>query len=227
MDWQKNDDDRVEGSARQGVELGVEETETGRKVVEGEGERGRESYTPGCWDSKGWVPPSLACRTQIRPPCGHLAWRPGSSPAESGSQRGRRCSCALESSVRPGRSVSFSKKILFPNTHTHTHTNTTRSHSFFLSLTAGSSTSISSLSHTRVHPVPACRGEGVREGIRFPNSFSHFTFFFLEGITIAKLEELEEEHLLKGLDDSRGRHDAHVGPAWAGGGKTAQDGNGT
>ena len=42
MDWQKNDDDRVEGSARQGVELGVEETETGRNVVEGEGERERE-----------------------------------------------------------------------------------------------------------------------------------------------------------------------------------------
>ena len=146
----------------------MEETETGRKVVEGEGERGRESYTPGCWDSKGWVPPSLACRTQIRPPCGHLAWRPGSSPAESGSQRGRRCSCALESSVRPGRSVSFSKKILFPNTHTHTHT--TGSHSFFLSLTAGSSTSISSLSHTRVHPVPA--------GIRFPEFFFTFHIFF-------------------------------------------------
>ena len=31
VDWQKNDDDVVEGSARQGVELGVEETETGRK----------------------------------------------------------------------------------------------------------------------------------------------------------------------------------------------------
>ena len=130
--------------------------------------------------------------------------------------------------VRPsGEKRQFLEKNPIPK-HTHTHTHTTGSHSFFLSLTAGSSTSISSLSHTRVHPVPACRaGEGVREGIRFPNSFSHFTFFFLEGITIAKLEELEEEHLLKGLDDSRGRHDAHVGPAWAGGGKTAQDGNGT
>jgi len=172
LDWQKNDDDRVEGSARQGVELGVEETETGRKVVEGEGERGRESYTPGCWDSKGWVPPSLACRTQIRPPCGHLAWRPGSSPAESGSQRGRRCSCALESSVRPGRSVSFSKKILFPNTHTHTHT--TRSHSFFLSLTAGSSTSISSLSHT----CPCLSGRAFV----FPILFFHISHFFFLGV---------------------------------------------
>ena len=150
VDWQKNDDDGVEGSARQGVELGVEETETGRKVVEVEGGRERESYTPGRWDSKGWVPPSLACRTQIRPPCGHLAWRPGSSPGESGSQSGgRRCSCALESSVRPGRSVSSRKKNeynpFFPNTHTHT----TGAHSLFLSLTAGSSTSIA-------HQGPPC-----------------------------------------------------------------------
>ena len=167
----------------------------------------------------------MACRTQIRPPCGHLAWRPGSSPAESGSQRGRRCSCALESSVRPGRSVSFSKKILFPNTHTHTQTPQDLTLSFCHS------------QREARPPSPASRTPGstlsllvglVREGIRFPNSFSHFTFFFfLEVITIAKLEELEEEHLLKGLDDSRGRHDAHVGPAWAGGGKTAQDGNGT
>ena len=184
MDWQKNDDDRVEGSARQGVELGVEETETGRKVVEGEGERGRESYTPGCWDSKGWVPPSLACRTQIRPPCGHLAWRPGSSPAESGSQRGRRCSCALESSVRPGRSVSFSKKILFPNTHTHTHTQTPQD----LTL---------SFCHSQREarpPSPASRTPGSTLSLRafvFPNSFFTFHIFFSwRALQLRKLEEL-------------------------------------
>ena len=225
MDWQKNDDDRVEGSARQGVELGVEETETGRKVVEGEGERGRESYTPGCWDSKGWVPPSLACRTQIRPPCGHLAWRPGSSPAESGSQRGRRCSCAMESSVRPGRSVSFSKKILFPNTHTHTHTPQDLTLSFCHSQREARPPSPASRTPGSTLSLLVGRGEGGHSFSRI--LFSHFTFFFSwSALQLRKLEELEE-HLLKGLDDSRGRHDAHVGPAWAGGGKTAQDGNGT
>ena len=181
-DWQKNDDDRVEGSARQGVELGVEETETGRKVVEGEGERGRESYTPGCWDSKGWVPPSLACRTQIRPPCGHLAWRPGSSPAESGSQRGRRCSCALESS---GEKRQFLEKNPFPK-HTHTHTPQDLTLSFCHSQREARPPSPASRTPGSTLSLLVGRGEG---GHSFSQIlFSHFTFFFfLEGITIAKI----------------------------------------
>ena len=174
-DWQKNDDDRVEGSARQGVELGVEETETGRKVVEGEGERGRESYTPGCWDSKGWVPPSLACRTQIRPPCGHLAWRPGSSPAESGSQRGRRCSCALESS---GEKRQFLEKNPFPK-HTHTHTH--HKISLFLSVTHSGKLDLHLQPLAHQGPPCPCLSGGVREGIRFPKFFFHISHFFFLG----------------------------------------------
>ena len=122
--------------------------------------------------------------------------------------------------VRPsGEKRQFLEKNPIPK-HTHTHTH--HKISLFLSVTHSGKLDL------HLQPL-AHLSLLVGEGIRFPNSFfSHFTFFFSwSALQLRKLEELEEEHLLKGLDDSRGRHDAHVGPAWAGGGKTAQDGNGT
>ena len=173
MDWQKNDDDRVEGSARQGVELGVEETETGRKVVEGEGERGRERATHlDVGTAKvGFLRPWPVVRKFVRLAVILLGDRVHHQLSRGASVGGGVHVLWSRPSVRGEASVS--RKKSYSQTHTHTHTHPARSHSFFLSLTAGSSTSISSLSHTRVHPVPA--------GIRFPEFFFHISHFFFLG----------------------------------------------
>ena len=133
LDWQKNDDDRVEGSARQGVELGVEETETGRKVVEGG--RGRERERATHLDvgtaKVGFLRPWPVVRKFVRLAVILLGDRVHHQLSRGASVGGGVHVLWSRPSVRGEASVS--RKKSYSQTHTHTHTH--HRISLFLSVT--------------------------------------------------------------------------------------------
>ena len=82
--------------------------------------------------------------------------------------------------------ASVSRKKSFSQTHTHTHTH--HKISLFLSVTHSGKLDLHLQPLAHQGPPCPCLSGGVREGIRFPKFFFHIShFFFLEGITIAKI----------------------------------------